>query len=176
MNLNGFPDRPPIPAVPYPGDYYTAMFTAYAAMAALYRRTITGKGEVIDSAQFEVLISVQGPQLGTYLNTGVLPVREGNHSPATAGYGAYVCKDGKAIYTLMAGVGVVRNAMKLFGLEFDDEIPVGSAAVPLNTPGGDKFEAAIQKFCDEHTALEVEDAFACRRRALQPYLRLQRRR
>ena len=159
MSLNGFPDRPPIPAVPYPGDYYTAMFTAYAAMAALYRRTITGKGEVIDSAQFEVLLSVQGPQLGTYLNTGVLPKREGNHSPANAGYGAYVCKDGKAIYTLCAGVGVVRNAMKLFGLEFDDEIPAGSGSVPLNTPGGDKFEAAVQKFCDEHTALEVETIF-----------------
>ena len=151
------------------------MFTAYAAMAALYRRTITGKGEVIDSAQFEVLISVQGPQLGTYLNTGVLPVREGNHSPATAGYGAYVCKDGKAIYTLMAGVGVVRNAMKLFGLEFDDEIPVGSAAVPLNTPGGDKFEAAFRSSATS-TPLSRSRTPSLRRRALQPYLRLQRRR
>ncbi len=159
MIQNGYPDRKPVPAFPNTADYVTSLQTAYAAMAALYRREKTGKGEVIDSAQYECMISIQGAAVGTYLNTGKLPQREGCHSTAAAGYGAYTCKDGVDIYTLILGIGVLRNALHLFGLDYSDEIPKGSVYAFMGTPGGDIIENALQKFCDEHTALEVETIF-----------------
>lgn len=159
MIQNGYADRKPVPAFPVVADYVTGLQTAYAAMAALYRREKTGKGEVIDSAQYECMMSIQGNQVASYLNTGKLPVREGSHSLTCAGYGAYTCKDGVDIYTLILGIGVVRNALKLFGLEFGEDLPEGSVYASPGTPGGEMIEAALQKFCDEHTALEVETIF-----------------
>ena len=66
MVQNGYPDRKPVPRFPNTADYVTSLQTAYAAMAALYRREKTGKGEVIDSAQYECMISIQGAAVGTY--------------------------------------------------------------------------------------------------------------
>lgn len=160
MIQNGYPDRKPTPAYPNAGDYFTALQAAYAAMAALYRREKTGVGESIDVAQYEAMIAVQGAQVGTYLNTGKLPQREGSHSALCAGYGAFTCKDGVDIYTLILGIGVFRNAMKLFGLEYNEHMPEGTVYCLMGTPGGDAIEEALQKFCDEHTAAEVEQIFS----------------
>src|SRR5699024_3743493 len=48
MEINGFPDRPPIPAFPVMADYITGFFAISSALAALYKVQATGKGESID--------------------------------------------------------------------------------------------------------------------------------
>ena len=161
MIQNGFPDRKPVPAFPVVADYMTAMQTAYCAMAALYRREKNGGiGEVIDAAQYECMMSVQGGQVAGYLNNGVLPQREGSHSLAAAGYGAYTCKDGVDIYTLCLGVGVVPKMLTLLGLEYGSELfPKGMPIVPMVAPGAKVLEEALQKYCDQYTAIEVEQNF-----------------
>lgn len=159
MQHNGYPDRQPVPAFPFAADYMTSLQTGFAIMAALYRRNITGIGEVIDSAQYENMMSVQGNQVCKYLNAGIEPVREGCHSLACAGYGAYTCKDGIDIYTLILGIGVYAKAIPFLGLEFSEDLPKGQVAAFPNTKGWDILEEALQKYCDEHTALEVEVNF-----------------
>ena len=161
MIMNGFADRKPVPAFPNIADYYTALYTAYAICAALVRRQKSGEGEVIDSAQYEVMISLQGGQLGTFLNTGVLPKREGTHSTTAAAYGVYTCKDGADVYVLVAGAGVIKKALAAFGLEYGSaEFPAGMPIVFMGTPGEKLIEEKLQAFCDAHTALEVETEFA----------------
>ncbi len=160
MIQNGFPDRKPVPAFPYVGGYITALFSAFAVACALYRREKTGKGEVIDVAQYEVMMSVQGQQVSTFLNTGALPVREGNMNPLLAGCGLFECKDGRDVYMALAGSGVTVNALKLFGLAEDPDFqPLGQPMYTKGTPGGDKFQNAVIRFCSSHTAEELEKAF-----------------
>src|SRR5208283_4159396 len=54
MYQTGSPDpEPPMRAVPWIGDYMTAMFTLWSSLAALTYARSTGKGQSIDLAQYE---------------------------------------------------------------------------------------------------------------------------
>ena len=159
MIQNGMPDKRPVPCPPGTADYVTALQAAYAAMAALYRREKTGVGESIDVAQFESMVMIQAASVSTYLNTGRLSGREGEHSTSCAGYGSYTCKDGNFVYMLMIGFGPLRNALALFGLSGREEFAAVRTMVPLNSPGAPILEDAVNKFCSEHTAEEVEKIF-----------------
>ncbi len=157
MEMNGFPDRLPIPAFPQPSDYFAGLFATASALAALHRAQATGQGESIDVAQFEAMLRCSGYYVVNYLNTGELPKREGSHSTTSAGYGAYRCKDGVPLYILIIGAGVVRSALKVLGLDINSE-PFfdGMGLCGVGTPAGDRLEEALAKFFDSHDAAEAE--------------------
>lgn len=161
MIMNGFPDRDPVPAFPFTADYITALQSAFIATAALYRSKQTGVGESIDLSQFESMISVQGQQLGAYVNEGVVPEREGSRGSESAGYGPYTCMDGEAIYTILQGAKVLHKAAELFGLDWYETKLLEEDAwrAENNTPAGDMLEKAIKIFCSTRTAAEVDKIF-----------------
>lgn len=157
MQLNGFPDRPPVPAFPVVADYLTGLLALSSALAALFKAKETGRGESIDVAQYEALMRFQNVYPLDYLNLGQVPVREGNHSRTAAGYGCYTCKDGKEVYMLFLGGGVLKNGLPFLGLEWgSEEFPSKLPVVFLGTPGGNKLEAKIKEYCSGKTADEVE--------------------
>ena len=157
MEMNGYPDRLPVPAFPQPSDYFAGLFAVTGALAALHRAQITGQGDSIDVAQYETMVRCSGYYVVNYLNTGQLPVREGSHSTTSAGYGAYRCKDGAPLYILILGAGVVRKALAVLGLDID-EPPFfdGMGLCGAGTPAGDKLEEALTAFFAAHTAKEAE--------------------
>lgn len=158
MEMNGFPDRLPIPAFPKPSDYFTGLFGIVGALAALHRARETGQGESIDIAQYEAMLRCSGFYVCNYLNTGVLPQREGSHSTSSAGYGAYTCKDGVALYVLILGAGVVRNALATLGLDINEEpFYDGMGLCGMGTPAGDKLEEALADFFSTHTGAQAEE-------------------
>ena len=158
MEMNGFPDRLPIPAFPQPSDYFTGLFGIVGGLAALHRAKETGKGESVDIAQYEAMIRVSGFYVMNYLNTGGLPVREGSHSTSSAGYGAYTCKDGVPLYILILGAGVVRNALKTLGIDINQEpFYDGMGLCAMGTPAGDILEEKLAEFFAEHTGAEAEE-------------------
>ncbi|MEL1136085.1 L-carnitine CoA-transferase [Desulfitobacterium sp. THU1] len=160
MKLNGYPDRPPIPAFPVAADYFTALFATTAALSAMHRANLTGQGESIDVAQYEVMLRVSSLNPMEYLLYGKEPKPEGNHSQYCAGYGSFPCKDGNEIYTLFLGPGVLKNALPLIGLEYGSEMfPKGSPMAWMGTPAADLLEEKLKEFCANHTALEVSDIF-----------------
>ncbi len=160
MQLNGFPDRPPIPAFPVVSDYLTALFATTSALAAFHHSNKTGKGESIDIAQYEVLLRVSSTNPIEYFNTGKIPSREGNHSVICAGYGSFKCKDDKEIYTLILGPGVVKAALPLLGLEYGSELfPEGTFFAMMGTPEGELLEEKLKEFCSSRTAIEVSNIF-----------------
>ncbi|WP_258361132.1 L-carnitine CoA-transferase [Moorella sulfitireducens (nom. illeg.)] len=157
MQLNGYPDRPPVPAMPVTADYLTGLLALSAGLAALLKAKETGKGESIDVAQYEALMRFQNNFAVEYLNHGKKPVREGNHSSTAAGYGSYTCKDGKEVYMLFLGGGVLKNGLSFLGLEYGSkDFPARMPVVFLGTPGGEKLEARIKEYCASKTAAEVE--------------------
>lgn len=160
MRMNGMPGQPSAPAMPFPGDYSASFYAFGLTLAALLKRNTTGKGESLDIAQYELMMRLQANYPTDYLRYGLDYIKEGNHSRICAGYGTYACKDGHEIYMLFLNAGVLQKGLPLLGIEYGSElIPEGSAYVPVNTPAAELLEAAINKFCSEHTAEEAETAF-----------------
>jgi crotonobetainyl-CoA:carnitine CoA-transferase CaiB-like acyl-CoA transferase len=160
MYINGMPDpNPPMRANPYTCDYVTALNGAFAALAAYQKAQITGKGDVIDIAQFEMMMKIQLHYPMTYFQDGVVLKRNGNADPKFACYSAYRCKDDNYVFIGLVGGGPMKKGKKLLGLEGDPDLPEGIQLAMNGTPGAEKLEAAVQKFCDEHDAAEVDKIF-----------------
>lgn len=157
MFVNGLPEpNPPMRAVPYTCDYVTALNAAWAALAAYMKAKETGKGESIDIAQFETMTKIQLHYPMTYLNDGKLLERNGNDDPKFAGYSAYRCKDGNYVFIGLAGGGPMKRALPLLGLEGDPDFPKGIQLALKNTSAGDKLTKAIEDYCAQYSAEEVD--------------------
>jgi len=70
MDLIGYEDGPPLHPMIAFGDVVTGMMTAYAVMLALYKREVTGEGESIDMAMYDVMLSLTERTLNFYSMTG----------------------------------------------------------------------------------------------------------
>lgn len=160
MFINGFPEpNPPMRANPYTCDYITALNGAWAALAAYQRAKETGKGEVIDIAQFEVMMKIQLHYPMTFFQEGKILARNGNADPKFAGYSAYKCADGNYVFVGLVGGGPMKKGKKLLGLEGDPDFPDGMQLALQGTPAGVKLNDGIQGFCEKYPAEEVDKIF-----------------
>jgi formyl-CoA transferase len=71
-HMNGFPGGPPPRLALSLGDTLAGMFAAQGALAALYRRTVTGEGQVVDVALTEACLAVQESTIPDYDAGGVM--------------------------------------------------------------------------------------------------------
>ncbi|MBU8816341.1 CoA transferase [Mycolicibacterium goodii] len=71
-HMNGFPGGPPPRLALSLGDSLAGMFAAQGALAALYRRTITGEGQVVDTALTESCLAIQESTIPDYDVGGVV--------------------------------------------------------------------------------------------------------
>jgi formyl-CoA transferase len=81
MAITGFPDTGPTRTGYMPVDMATALNTAFAISAALYRRLATGVGQHLDVAMMDTAIVLQTPQISNYLHKATVPDLIGNRSP-----------------------------------------------------------------------------------------------
>lgn len=82
-------------------DITGGMNTVIGILAALHARTITGKGQRVETSLTESIIGLQLSEFNRYFVTGNETPRTGNAYPANCPYGSYHAKDG----TFMIGVG-----------------------------------------------------------------------
>ncbi|NTY61781.1 CaiB/BaiF CoA transferase family protein [Mycolicibacterium sphagni] len=71
-HMNGFPGGPPPRLALSLGDSLAGMFAAQGALAALYRRTVTGEGQIVDAALTESCLAVQESTIPDYDIGGVV--------------------------------------------------------------------------------------------------------
>jgi formyl-CoA transferase len=71
-HLNGFPGGPPPRLALSLGDSLAGMFAVQGALAALYRRTVTGEGQVVDVALTESCLAIQESTIPDYDVGGVV--------------------------------------------------------------------------------------------------------
>ncbi|MFC7672594.1 CaiB/BaiF CoA transferase family protein [Mycolicibacterium sp. GCM10028919] len=71
-HMNGFPGGPPPRLALSLGDSLAGMFAAQGALAALYRRSVTGEGQVVDAALTEACLAVQESTIPDYDVGGVV--------------------------------------------------------------------------------------------------------
>ncbi len=81
MAITGHPETGPTRTGYMPVDMATALNSAFAIAAALYRRKVSGEGQRLDVAMMDTAMVMQAPQVSNYLVNGVLPELFGNRSP-----------------------------------------------------------------------------------------------
>lgn len=93
--ITGFPDRPPLLPAFGLADSTTGLMAAYLASMALHEKRQSGKGQVIDLAIYETLLTLLGPQVVNYDQLGLVQQRSGSRLPFTAPRNTYQTRDGK---------------------------------------------------------------------------------
>ncbi|MBN1614447.1 MAG: CoA transferase [Deltaproteobacteria bacterium] len=94
MSLRGYPgDDPTIRTVmPVWSDNVAATTAAFAAIAALYMRRKTGKGQFIDMSQAETFLPHMGEVIVDYTMNGRVAQVMGNRDQTMAPQGCYPCR------------------------------------------------------------------------------------
>ncbi|MBS1694782.1 MAG: CoA transferase [Actinobacteria bacterium] len=93
-HLNGFPGSPPPRMALSIGDTLAGMFAAQGALAALYRRSVTGEGQVVDAALTESCLAVQESTIPDYDAGGVVRGPSGTRLDGIAPSNIYRSADG----------------------------------------------------------------------------------
>jgi crotonobetainyl-CoA:carnitine CoA-transferase CaiB-like acyl-CoA transferase len=94
MSLIGVPGEPP-PLFRMPiADMYAGMHGVSAICAALLGRVKSGRGQHIDIALYDCMVSMHDFAAQSYLLSGELPVQTGHDLPQSTVYGVFAAKDG----------------------------------------------------------------------------------
>jgi len=92
--MNGFPGGPPPRLALSLGDSLAGMFAAQGALAALYRRTVSGEGQVVDAALTESCLAIQESTIPDYDVGGVVRGPSGTRLERIAPSNIYPTADG----------------------------------------------------------------------------------
>jgi crotonobetainyl-CoA:carnitine CoA-transferase CaiB-like acyl-CoA transferase len=115
-HMTGEPDGPPtLPPLPL-ADMTTALYGTAAVMFALFHRERHGgKGQVIDLAIYEPMISILGPAAAEYQHYGIIQQRRGNRAPTNAPRNTYRSADGKWIAISAATQAMAEKTLRAIG-------------------------------------------------------------
>ena len=94
---NGYADRPPLLPSFALADTTTGFAGAFLALAALRAREQTGRGQVLDLAIYEALLTMLGPQIIDFDQLGLVQERTGSRLPIVSPRNAFRTRDGKWI-------------------------------------------------------------------------------
>jgi crotonobetainyl-CoA:carnitine CoA-transferase CaiB-like acyl-CoA transferase len=157
MNLTGDPAGPPQRAKTYTGDYITALTGWAATMMALWEVKKTGRGQVVDLAQFEAVAQTNGNTLPLFTGEGAVYGHSGNRPPGFQPYDTFKCSDGW-VYIGALGGPIYDRVPTFLGLdpaEYSyDECSKDAAAV--DSEKGRELDRRLREYCAARTSLEVE--------------------
>lgn len=162
MNLNGEPGKEPVVAKPWLNDYVSAMAALFGVLAAYAGVQKTGKGQVVDVAQFEAQAMFMSDTYASYTMENDVRTRGGNKPAGFQPYGLFKSKDGYDVAVGAFGPGVYKRAIKVLGfdLEYFSHKECSSGPESVNSPKGRELDAKVIAWCLERTAQEIEDAMA----------------
>jgi len=115
MAITGLPDGPPMRGGGSLGDFIGGVFTAVGILGALHFRERTGKGQMVDVSNMDVIFSLLDNWPTVHATTGRVPQRTGNRHPFTAPYDCFEAQDGFVVI----GVGnslLFRDLMTAMGM------------------------------------------------------------
>ena len=153
MHLTGFPEPdPPVRAVPWIGDRITSLFCLWSSLAAYIYAQRTGKGQVIDLAQYEAVHHILAGTMVAYYELGLERGRSGNKAGLFQPYDVFQASDG---WVIVAAVGNVFNRVcRVLGLDPDDQKWQTAGGAP-ETVEGIEFDAILRGWVEERTVAEV---------------------
>jgi crotonobetainyl-CoA:carnitine CoA-transferase CaiB-like acyl-CoA transferase len=117
MSVNGEPGQTKLRVGPPLVDYGTGAQTAFAIASALYQRTHSGKGQIIDVNMLDAALVMMMPMVLNAIHRGETDARTGNVQTSRPGYAVFDCSDD----AIMLGAYNIRQHRSLFQLlKFDD--------------------------------------------------------
>ncbi|MFJ9647416.1 CaiB/BaiF CoA transferase family protein [Streptomyces sp. NPDC004244] len=156
--ITGEPDGPPTLPPFGLADSIAALTCAYAVMTALAGRDRTGRGQVVDLAIIEPILTVLGPHPLWYDQLGYVQPRTGNRSVSNAPRNTYRSADGRWLAVSTSAQSVAERVLRLVGRP---EL----AAEPWFASGSDRaahapvLDAAVGDWIARHKADDVVAAF-----------------
>ncbi|MFB4319225.1 CaiB/BaiF CoA transferase family protein [Actinomadura sp. 21ATH] len=165
--ITGEPDGPPTLPPFGLADGIAALSTAFAVMTALRARETTGRGQVVDLAIIEPILTLLGPQIITYDQLGELQERTGNRSHNNAPRNTYRTSDGKWVAISTSAQSIAERVMRLVGRpEFIDEPWFASGAE--RAKHADELDEAVGSWIARRDRDEVVKAFEEAQAAVAP--------
>ena len=94
-HITGHADGPPLLPGFGLGDASTGLMGAFLILVALRERERSGRGQVVDLALYDTLLTLLGPQVVDYDQLGIVQQRAGSRLPFTAPRNTFLTRDGR---------------------------------------------------------------------------------
>jgi crotonobetainyl-CoA:carnitine CoA-transferase CaiB-like acyl-CoA transferase len=148
-------------------DGITGLALSSAIMFALNARQHTGKGQVIDIALIEPILSILGPQATWYDQLGVVQQRLGNRSSNNAPRNVYRTADDRWVAISTSAQNIAERVMHLVG---HPEIIAESwfASGAQRAQHADLLDEYVGGWIARHSFAEVVEAFEKAEAAVAP--------
>ncbi|MEW2525143.1 CoA transferase [Streptomyces sp. NPDC047071] len=165
--VTGEPGGPPTLPPFGLADSIAGLATAYAVMTALAARERTGRGQVVDMAIIEPILTVLGPQPLWYDQLGHVQPRTGNRSTNNAPRNTYRTADGGWVAVSTSAQSIAERVLRLVGRpELTDEPWFATGAG--RAAHADVLDEAVGSWIARHTRAEVVEAFEKAEAAVAP--------
>jgi CoA:oxalate CoA-transferase len=94
MATTGLKDGPPMRAGAPITDLVAGLYCAFGIVSALRARELTGRGQRVEAAMINGMVSMLAYLASEYFSSGRSPERNGNDHPIASPYGLFRAKDG----------------------------------------------------------------------------------
>lgn len=163
----GEPDGPPTLPPFGLADSIAGLATAYAVMTALAARERTGRGQVVDMAIIEPILTVLGPGPLWYDQLGHVQPRTGNRSANNAPRNTYRTADGRWVAVSTSAQSIAERVLHLVGRpDLAAEPWFGSGTE--RAAHADVLDEAVGTWIADRTRTEVIEAFEKAEAAVAP--------
>jgi formyl-CoA transferase len=157
--LTGEPDGPPTLPPFGLADGIAGITGAYAVMLALYQRDARGgRGQVIDLAIIEPIMTVVGAQPTVYDQLGLLLPRTGNRSTNNAPRNTYLTRDQRWVAISTSTTPIAERVMRLVGRSDVVEEPWFDSGME-RAAHGDELDGAVAAWIAQRDFEEVMRGF-----------------
>jgi succinyl-CoA--D-citramalate CoA-transferase len=153
--LTGMPDGPPVRAGMGVVDYGTGMLGAFGVLAALHERARSGRGQVVDLALYETVLSMHGRMSIEFFKHRVVWERTGNQVPGVAPGDVYQSSDGVWLQISASSDamwGRLTDAVGMQELLHDERLATNS----LRSKHAEVIDEVLRAWVRAHTADAVE--------------------
>ncbi len=162
MYITGYPDRPPVRPGLIVSDYLTAVFNAFAILAAVYERDKTARergaparGQWVDLSLYESILRIMEHTLAAYDRLGVVRERQGNRLENSAPLDNWETKDGKWVCIIAAGDGLFPRLCRAMGREDLLAVP-RFKTMALRAEHGDEINQIVADWVGARTSAEIQ--------------------
>jgi crotonobetainyl-CoA:carnitine CoA-transferase CaiB-like acyl-CoA transferase len=115
MATTGEKDGPPMRAGPPITDFVAGLYCAFGTVNAIRARELTGRGQRVEAAMVNGMVSMLGYLASEYFSTRRTPHRTGNDHPIASPYGLFRATDGD-IAVAPATTEILARFLKELGL------------------------------------------------------------
>ncbi|WNV76184.1 CaiB/BaiF CoA-transferase family protein [Geodermatophilus sp. DSM 44513] len=165
--ITGEPDGPPTLPPFGLADGISALAAAFATMTALRARDASGRGQVVDLAIIEPILTLLGPQPTVYDALGEVQPRTGNRSANNAPRNTYRTRDGRWVAVSTSAQSIAERVVRLVGRpDFVDEPWFASGAE--RAEHADELDEAVGRWIADRDRDEVVRAFEDAQAAVAP--------